>query len=229
MNIWSKTYPFIIRCRNKRIEGKCLIHVQSFVAVSFSGVELHSEVWPTRCSVMQFLLSVNCSTCFGWIPHPSSWAQHCTYSIWYLSNSYYRGRVFNFSTIAVGSSNSLTNTRCCRYSVVLLMMGGWIHPKHVEQFTEIQNCVTLHLVGHTLEFIYDAWNPKRQTLRPSLSPKWFTISCSLLTSYKRLSPLQPGTTHAHFVFHHIISLKFLAPNSRCQFLHFMKLCSTFFF
>jgi len=32
--------------------------------------------------------------------------------------------------------------------------GGWrIHPKHVEQFTEIKNRVTLHLVGPTLEFI----------------------------------------------------------------------------
>jgi len=28
-----------------------------------------------------------------------------------------------------------------------------IHPKHVEQFTEIKNCVTLHLVGNTLEFM----------------------------------------------------------------------------
>jgi len=24
-----------------------------------------------------FFISVNCSTCFGWIPHPSSGAQHC--------------------------------------------------------------------------------------------------------------------------------------------------------
>ena len=29
---------------------------------------------------------------------------------------------------------------------------GWrYHPKHVQQFTEIKNCITLHLVGHTLE------------------------------------------------------------------------------
>jgi len=31
---------------------------------------------------------------------------------------------FNSSMIASGSSNGLTNTRCCRYSIVLLMMGG---------------------------------------------------------------------------------------------------------
>ena len=34
--------------------------------------------------------------------------------------------------------------------------------KHVEQFTQIKNCITLHLVGHTLEYIYDAWNHKRE-------------------------------------------------------------------
>ena len=40
---------------------------------------------------------------------------------------------------------------------------GWgIHPKHVEQFTEIKICVTLDLVGHTLEYICDVRNPKRQ-------------------------------------------------------------------
>ena len=40
---------------------------------------------------------------------------------------------------------------------------GWgIQPKHVELFTEIKNGVTLHLVGHTLEYFYDARKPKCQ-------------------------------------------------------------------
>ena len=29
--------------------------------------------------------------------------------------------------------------------------GWWYHPKHVEQFPDKINCVTLHLVGHILE------------------------------------------------------------------------------
>jgi len=29
--------------------------------------------------------------------------------------------------------------------------GWWLHPKHVEQFPDKINCVTLHLVGHILE------------------------------------------------------------------------------
>jgi len=32
----------------------------------------------------------------------------------------------------------------------------WYHPKHVEQFPDKINCVTLHLVGHILEYSYDA-------------------------------------------------------------------------
>jgi hypothetical protein len=32
-------------------------------------------VYPTRCNFTQFILSGNCSTCFGWYHHPSSGAQ----------------------------------------------------------------------------------------------------------------------------------------------------------
>jgi len=34
---------------------------------------------PTRCNVTQFIISGNCSTCFGWYLHPSSGA-HATVS-----------------------------------------------------------------------------------------------------------------------------------------------------
>jgi hypothetical protein len=37
-------------------------------------------------------------------------------------------------------------------TVVCAPDDGWrYHPKHVEQFTDKINCVTLHLVGHILE------------------------------------------------------------------------------
>ena len=32
---------------------------------------------------------------------------------------------------------------------------GWYYPKQVEQFPDKINCVTLHLVGHILEYSYD--------------------------------------------------------------------------
>jgi len=34
-----------------------------------------SNICPTRCNFTQFILSGNCSTCFGWYLHPSSEAQ----------------------------------------------------------------------------------------------------------------------------------------------------------
>ena len=36
------------------------------------------------------------------------------------------------------------------------MMGGGTTQKHVEQFPDKINCVTLHLVGYILEYSYDA-------------------------------------------------------------------------
>jgi hypothetical protein len=36
---------------------------------------VYSNIYPTRCNVTQFILSGNCSTCFGWYHHPSSGAQ----------------------------------------------------------------------------------------------------------------------------------------------------------
>jgi hypothetical protein len=54
--------------------------------------------------------------------------------------------------IAAGSSNGLTNNRCCRYSC--LRSWWWVedHPKHVEQLPYKINCVTLHLDGYILEY-----------------------------------------------------------------------------
>ena len=39
--------------------------------------------------------------------------------------------------------------------------GSSNHPKHVEQFPDKINCVTLHLVGYILEYSYDARTHKR--------------------------------------------------------------------
>jgi len=54
----------------------------------------------------------------------------------------------NSSTIAAGSSNGVTNTTCCRYSCMRSWWWVGYHPKHVEQFPDIKNCVMLHLVGY---------------------------------------------------------------------------------
>jgi hypothetical protein len=43
----------------------------------------------------------------------------------------------NSSTRAAGSSNGVTNTRCCRYSCLRSWWWVWYHPKHLEQFPDI--------------------------------------------------------------------------------------------
>ena len=42
--------------------------------------------------------------------------------------------------------------------------GWWHHPKHVEQFLDKINCVTLYLVGYKLEYSYDARTHERLIL-----------------------------------------------------------------
>ena len=39
------------------------------------SVYCYSNIYPTRFNVTQFILSGNCSTCFGWYHNPASGAQ----------------------------------------------------------------------------------------------------------------------------------------------------------
>ena len=73
-------------------------------------------------------ISGNCSTCFGWYLHLSL-AAH--------------------TTVSTASGICHTVTATCRYSAP--DDGWWYHPKHVEQFPDKINRVTLHLVGYILE------------------------------------------------------------------------------
>ena len=112
-------------------------------------------------------ISRNCSTCFGSYFHPSS-GTHTTVSTApgichnVTAICRYRGRVWTglsvlwvayvpVPTIAADSSNIVTNTKCCRYSCLRSWFFWWYHPKHVEQFPDKINYVTLHLVGYILE------------------------------------------------------------------------------
>ena len=67
-----------------------------------------------------FILSGNCSTCFGWYHHPSSGAQ-TTVSIasgicHTVCHPQHTQTSSNSSMIAADSNNGVKNTRCCRYS-----------------------------------------------------------------------------------------------------------------
>jgi hypothetical protein len=73
-------------------------------------------------------ISGNCSKCFGWYLHPSSEARTTVSTAFGICHTVigtcrYRG-VPNIPTIAAGSSNGVTNTRCCRYSC--MRFWGWV-------------------------------------------------------------------------------------------------------
>ena len=92
---------------------------------SVTQCNLYSNIYPTRCNVTQFILPGNCSTCFRWYHHPSSGAQTTISTVSGICHTFtatccYHGGVgiglSVLCTIAAGSSNGVTNTRCCRYS-----------------------------------------------------------------------------------------------------------------
>jgi hypothetical protein len=72
-------------------------------------------------------------------------ANNCIYSIWYLSHRYC------YLPLSWKSCNWF---ECAEGGVLVCAAsdGWWYHPKHVEQFPDQINCVTLHLVGYILEF-----------------------------------------------------------------------------
>ena len=104
-------------------------------------VKIYSNKYPTRRNVTQFIYIWKLLYMFRVILPPIiRSAYNCIYSIWYLSHRYsylplwWKGwnrfecavggvrhpqhtqNGSNSSTIAVGSCNGVTNTRCCRYS-----------------------------------------------------------------------------------------------------------------
>ena len=103
-------------------------------------------------------------------------AYNCIYSIWYLSHCYcylplswkswnpqHTQTGSNSSTIvAVWQIPDAVDTAVCAPD------DGWrYHPKHLEQFPDKINCVTLHLVGYILEYSYNARTHERSKLHSS--------------------------------------------------------------
>jgi len=141
----------------------------------------YSNIYPTRCNITHFILSGNCSTCFRWYHHPSSREQttestasgicHTVFAI-----CRYRGRVgtgLSLLWVAYTKHSTLnpvpTLPRKRQIAIIVWQIPGavdtvvcapdvgkWYHRKHVEQFLDKINCVTLHLIGHILKYYHDS-------------------------------------------------------------------------
>jgi len=88
---------------------------------------------------------------FRVVPSPTiRSASNCIYSIWYLSHRYCHlplsWKRWNRFECAVGGVDAVDTVACAPDG------GWWYHPKHVEQFPDKINCITLNLVGYILEY-----------------------------------------------------------------------------
>ena len=106
--------------------------------------KINSNIYPTRCNVTHFILSGNCSTCFGWYLHPSSGAQTTVSTASGICHTVtaicrYRGRVgTGLSVLWVACAVTVWQIPDTVDRVVCASDDGWrYHPKHVEQFTDI--------------------------------------------------------------------------------------------
>jgi hypothetical protein len=109
IHTWSSLFVY---------EFICIWDVKPTLIHSSKQKSYYSNIYPTRCNVTQFILSGNCSTCFGWYHHPSSRAKttvstasHICHTVTAICHPQH-----SQTMIAAGSSNGVTNTRCCRYS-----------------------------------------------------------------------------------------------------------------
>ena len=86
----------------------CADHVNVTYQLLATKALKFSNIYPTRCNVTKFILSGNCSTCFGWYHHTSSGAQTTVSTASGICQTV-------IASIVIGSNNGLTNARC-RYS-----------------------------------------------------------------------------------------------------------------
>jgi len=161
--------------------GLCIrFHIRDVTVIMYI---LYSNIYATRCNVTQFIYIWKLLYVFRVVPPPII---RSAYVGWYLHLS--SGA---HTTVSTASGIRHTVTATFRYrggvgtwgptlprqrqvavtvwqiavavdTVVCAPDDGWrYHPKHVEQFPDKINCVTLHLVGYILEHTHDARTLKR--------------------------------------------------------------------
>jgi len=82
---YLQSVAYIWECEIGHIVGHCvyitIVYEMSFVSQKLQNVQIYK--YQQDAHVTEFILSDNCTTCFGRHYHPSSGAQNnCNYSIW---------------------------------------------------------------------------------------------------------------------------------------------------
>jgi hypothetical protein len=89
------------------------------VTALHSNYVSYCNTQPAKCNVTQFIVSGNCSTCFGRYLHPSSRAQTTVSTAYGICHTvtatcHYRGRVYMFRVVPPPNIRSANN---CIYSI----------------------------------------------------------------------------------------------------------------
>ena len=110
--------------------------------------------------------SVNCSTCFRVVFHPSSGAHDTLSTVSGIEGGYlswtWLGGKSRPVTFTTGSSNGLTYARYCRYSVMSSWWWVKYHPKHVEQLTDLNKLYSVASCWIIIAILYDARSIKHK-------------------------------------------------------------------
>ena len=103
-----------------------------FYALRTFTTIFYSNIYSTRCNVIQFILPGRCSTCFGWYLHPSSGAQtnvSTAYGICHTvtATCCYRGRVGTGLSVLWVACNGIALPLYCPSLLILIMKGNEMH------------------------------------------------------------------------------------------------------
>jgi hypothetical protein len=129
---------------NLTFMGPCIINIFQYIYIY-----IYTHTHTTRCNFTQFIYIWKLLYMFRVVLPPIIRSTYnCIYIYLPLSC-----RSWNSSTIAADSSNSVTNTRCCRYSCMCSWWWMEVPPKTCRAVSRnIINCIKLHLVGYILEY-----------------------------------------------------------------------------
>jgi hypothetical protein len=103
----------------KTINLKARAHSVSTLEIALHGTYISHGIYhlfqytyiQQDATLHSLFISGNCSTCFGWYLHPSSGANTTVSTVSVICHI-----VIATCRLTAGSSNGVTNTRCCRYS-----------------------------------------------------------------------------------------------------------------
>ena len=151
--------------------------------ISHCSWNWYSNIYPTRCNVTQFIISGNCSTCFGWYFYPSSVA-HTTVSTAFgichtvTATCRYRGRV--------GTGLSV-HTQTSRYSCMPSWWWVEVTPvtcRAVSRYNKLRNVASCSIYIGLYLRCTDPWTSHSTTFyqhQPWLS---FSFLLTLTTAMK---------------------------------------------